>query len=113
MFTPTPKIQAMVFGGPSFFSVKQGIVNDFEITETYPYDTATFSRGVTTARLTSRRSGSTSAPTSATSSRGRSASAAASSGRARRIDVPASGGTGTFEIKAGGFQAGGGLRLRF
>ena len=45
MFTPKPNIQAMVFGGPSFFSVKQGIVNDFEITEAYPYDTATFSRG--------------------------------------------------------------------
>ena len=28
--------------------MKQGIVNDFEITEAYPYDTATFSRGLTT-----------------------------------------------------------------
>jgi hypothetical protein len=28
--------------------VKQGIVTDFEITEAYPYDTATFSRGITT-----------------------------------------------------------------
>jgi hypothetical protein len=29
------------------------------------------------------------------------------------IEAPASGGTGTFDIKAGGLQAGGGLRLRF
>src|SRR5688572_21135258 len=44
-FTPSPKIQGVVFGGPSFFSVKQDIVNDFEITESYPYDTAEFSDG--------------------------------------------------------------------
>src|SRR4029079_15604800 len=27
-FVPTRRVHAVVFGGPSFFSVKQGIVND-------------------------------------------------------------------------------------
>jgi hypothetical protein len=29
------------------------------------------------------------------------------------IEMPGSGGTGTFDVKAGGFQAGGGVRFRF
>ena len=33
-----------VFGGPSFFTVEQSIVSDFEYTESYPFDTATFSQ---------------------------------------------------------------------
>jgi hypothetical protein len=32
---------------------------------------------------------------------------------ATTIDAPASSGTGTFDIKAGGLQVGAGLRLRF
>ena len=111
-FTPTPKIQAVVFGGPSFFSVKQGIVNDFEITETYPYDTATFSQGVTTTVDESKVGFNVGADVGYFFTRqvgvGGSIQWAATT-----IDAPASGGTGTFEIKAGGLQAGGGLRLRF
>jgi hypothetical protein len=36
-------VQVMAFGGPSFFRVKQSVVNAFTWTENYPYDAATFS----------------------------------------------------------------------
>jgi hypothetical protein len=111
-FVPTDRIQAVVFAGPSFFSVKQGIVNDFEITETYPYDTATFSRGITTDVDESKIGFNVGADVGYFFTRqvgvGGSVQWAGTT-----IDAPASGGTGTFEIKAGGLQAGGGLRLRF
>lgn len=111
-FVPTPRIQAVVFAGPSFFSVKQGIVNDFEVTEAYPYDTATFSRGITTDVDESKIGFNVGADVGYFFTRqigvGGSVQWAGTT-----IDAPASSGTGTFELKAGGFQAGGGLRLRF
>ena len=111
-FVPTRRIQAVVFGGPSFFTVKQGIVNDFEITEAYPYDTATFSRGISTTVDESKVGFNVGADVGYFFTRqvgvGGSVQWAATT-----IDAPASAGTGTFEIKAGGFQAGAGLRLRF
>jgi hypothetical protein len=111
-FVPTPSIQAVVFAGPSFFSVKQGIVNDFEVAETYPYDTATFCRGITTDVDESKIGFNVGADVGYFFTRqvgvGGSLQWAGTT-----IDAPASSGTGTFEIKAGGFQAGGGLRLRF
>ena len=111
-FVPTRRVQAVVFGGPSFFSVKQGIVNDFEITEAYPYDTATLSRGISTTVDESKVGFNVGADVGYFFTRqvgvGGSVQWAATT-----IEAPASAGTGTFEIKAGGFQAGGGLRLRF
>ena len=112
MFTPKPSIQAMVFGGPSFFSVKQGIVNDFEFTEAYPYDTATFSRGVTTTVDESKVGFNVGGDVGYFFTRQVGVGGTVQySGTT--VDVPASGGTGTFEIKVGGLQAGAGLRLRF
>jgi hypothetical protein len=111
-FVPTRRIQAVVFGGPSFFTVKQGIVNDFEITEAYPYDTATFGRGVFTTVDESKVGFNVGADVGYFFTRqvgvGGSVQWAGTT-----IDAPASTGTGTFEIKAGGFQVGAGLRLRF
>lgn len=34
-----------VFGGPSFFSMKQDVVDDLTVTETYPYDTVAIAAG--------------------------------------------------------------------
>lgn len=36
------KLQVAVFGGPTFFNVKQTVVTDFTYSQSYPYDTATF-----------------------------------------------------------------------
>jgi hypothetical protein len=111
-FVSTPRIQAMVFGGPSFFKVKQGVVNDFEITETYPYDAAAFSRGITTTADESKVGVNVGADVGYFFTRQVGVGGSVQwSGTT--IDIPASGGTGTFEIKAGGVQAGAGLRLRF
>jgi hypothetical protein len=111
-FVPNRRIQAVVFGGPSFFTVKQDIVNDFEITETYPYDTATFSRGITTKVDESKIGFNVGADVGYFFTRqvgvGGSVQWAAAT-----IDAPASSGTGSFDIKAGGLQVGAGLRLRF
>jgi hypothetical protein len=112
MFTPSPKIQGMVFGGPSFFSVKQDIVNDFEFTEAYPYDTATFNRGLTTTADESKVGFNVVADVGYFFTRQVGVGGTVQwSGTT--IEVSGSGGTGTFELKAGGLQAGGGLRLRF
>jgi hypothetical protein len=112
IFSPSPKIQGVLFGGPSFFSVKQGIVNDFEITETYPYDTATFSRGVSTTVDESKVGFNVGGDVGYFFTRQVGVGGSVQwSGTT--IDVPASGGIGTFELKAGGLQAGAGLRLRF
>lgn len=111
-FVPTRRIHTVVFAGPSFFSVKQDVVSDFEITEMYPYDTATFSRGIATRVDESKIGFNAGADVGYFFTRqvgvGGSVQWAGTT-----IDAPASGGSGTFEIKAGGFQAGGGLRLRF
>ena len=42
------RLQVMVFGGPSFFQITQGVITDFSYTDSYPYDTATFSASTTT-----------------------------------------------------------------
>jgi hypothetical protein len=36
------KMEAVIFGGPSFFTVKQSVVTAVGFSESYPYDTATF-----------------------------------------------------------------------
>ena len=40
------KMLVTIFGGPSFFSIEQDIVSDFEYSESYPFDTATFTRAI-------------------------------------------------------------------
>ena len=44
------KTQIAIFGGPSYFQVRQGLVTDVTTSSVYPYDTATFV-GATTAQL--------------------------------------------------------------
>lgn len=111
-FAPTRSVQVIVFGGPSFFTVKQDVVNDFEITEAYPYDTATFSRGLSTTVDESKIGFNVGGDVGYFFTRqvgvGGSVQWAGTT-----IDAPASGGTGTFEMKAGGLQTGVGVRFRF
>jgi hypothetical protein len=47
------KLQIALFGGPSFYSVKQTVVTDFNFSESYPYDEATLTRLVTEEESTS------------------------------------------------------------
>lgn len=45
---PSETILLVLFGGPSFFSVKKDFVTDVAVNETYPYDTATFASATVT-----------------------------------------------------------------
>ena len=100
-----------VFAGPSFFNVKQGIVQNLQYSQQYPYDTATFS-GVDT-------------DTPSESTIGFNAGADVGYFFARHVGI---GGVirfsrasvdftsidgETLQADAGGVQAGAGLRLRF
>jgi hypothetical protein len=105
------RTQVMVFGGPSFFRVTQGIVTDFTFTEEYPYDTATFANGETRNEKQSKVGANVGVDvgyffTPQIGVGGMVQFAGAT------LDFPSAGG-GTQEVKTGGLQAGGGLRLRF
>ena len=39
----SPRVQATVFGGPTWFQVKPQVIKEIGITETYPYDTVSLS----------------------------------------------------------------------
>ena len=105
------RLSLAVFAGPSFFNVKQGIVQKLQYSQGYPYDTATFS-GVDT-------------DTPSESTIGFNAGADVGYFFARHVGI---GGVirfsrasvdftsidgETFAVDAGGVQAGAGLRLRF
>jgi opacity protein-like surface antigen len=105
------RLSLVVFGGPSFFNVKQGIVQKLQYSQQYPYDTATFS-GVDT-------------DTPSESAIGFNAGADVGYFFARNVGI---GGVirfirasvdftsidgETVPVDAGGVQAGAGLRLRF
>lgn len=105
------RLQAMVFGGPSFFRVKQDIVNDFTYTDSYPFDTATFASGVTSSVRKSALGFNVGADLSYffTPRLGLGSTVQLVGAD---IEMP-SAGSGTIDASAGRFQAGAGLRLRF
>lgn len=43
-------LKILVFGGPTFFLVKQDVVTDLDFTDTYPFDTVTISDAITEER---------------------------------------------------------------
>jgi hypothetical protein len=104
------RIQVAVFGGPSFFQVDQSIVDDFEYTESYPYDAATFSRAVAATQSESRVGVNVGGDVSFFFSRQIGVGVTAQyAGATVEMTVP----SGTADVKAGGGQIGGGIRLRF
>jgi len=104
------RVQVALFGGPSFFTVEQSIVSDFDFTESYPFDTATFSRVVADTQSESKVGFNVGGDVSYFFSRQVGVGMTAQySGATVQMTVP----SGTADIKAGGGQIGGGLRLRF
>jgi len=111
IFPVGTRFQVMVFGGPSFFQVKQSMITDYTYNESYPYDDATF-RAATTTPVTVTKIGFNAGGDVAfffTSQLGVGATVQFSG---TSVDVPGALGS-TSNVKAGGGQAGGGLRLRF
>jgi hypothetical protein len=104
------RIQVTVFGGPSFFQVDQSIVTDFDYSESYPYDTAAFSRAVTEEQSGSKVGVNVGGDLSFFFTRQICVGVTAQyAGASVEMTVP----SGTADVKAGGGQIGGGLRLRF
>ena len=111
IFPVGTRVQAMVFGGPSFFQVRQGVVTDFTYSESYPFDDLQFRSATTTTESVSKI--------------GFNAGADVSYFFARQLGVGGmvqfsgttmdllSAGGDSQEIKVGGLQAGAGLRIRF
>ncbi len=105
------RLQVMVFGGPSFFQITQGVITDFSYTDSYPYDTATFSASTTTnasvSKLGFHVGGDVAFFFTKQVGIGATVQFAGTS-----VVLPAAGGA-TQSVKVGGARAGGGLRLRF
>ena len=107
----TRSTRIAIFAGPSIFKVTQGLVTDVVVDEAYPYDTATLASATTSESNQSRW--------------GYNAGFDATQLFSRYVGVGIVGrysrasftfpivGTEEVEIKAGGFQVGAGVRLRF
>ena len=106
-----PRIQVTLFGGPSFFQVKQGLVTGYTYADNYPYDEATFRSATTTTASESRMGFNAGADAAFFFTRNLGVGGMV---RFAGVSIPLAGSDGTTEtVKAGGTQAGGGLRLRF
>lgn len=104
------KLLVTVFGGPSFFQVDQTTVSDFDYTESYPFDTATFSRAITADQSESKIGVNVGGDVAYFFSPNVGVGGTAQySGATVQMTMP----SGTADVKAGGLQVGGGLRLRF
>lgn len=106
----SPKMLVTIFGGPSFFSVTQDIVNDIEYSESYPFDTASFTRAIAASQSESAVGVNVGGDVAYffTPNVGVGGTAQYSAATVK-MTVP----SGTTDVKAGGLQVGGGLRLRF
>jgi hypothetical protein len=108
---PVRALEVTAMAGPTFFNLQQDFVPSIAVTETYPFDTATFA-SATTKRLTK-------------GAVGFNAGVDVSRPLSRRVSVGAlvrysrasvkfsSGNTLDQTVKAGGLEAGGGIRVRF
>lgn len=101
----------MLFGGPSFFQVTQGVATDFTYLDSYPYDSASFDAAVTTTAKQSKVGFNAGGDVAFFFSRQVGVGFTAQFAGAT-VNLPSVSG-GTTNVKAGGLQAGGGLRLRF
>lgn len=108
---PVQAVDVKVMGGPTFFSVKQDFVSGVAISETYPFDTATFT-SATTKQLSERAVGfNAGVDISRLISSNVGIGALIRYSRADvKFDDPD---IGQQTVKAGGLEVAGGLRLRF
>jgi hypothetical protein len=109
---PGDRLQLIVAGGPSLFKVRQTLVTDVTYSESYPFDTATFSSAVTTDATSDLKVGfHAGVDVTWKFSRHVGIGGVARFSRAQvTLDVA---NNPSIEVDAGGFQAGGGLRFTF
>jgi len=100
-----------LFGGPSFFRVKQGLISDLHYSETYPYDTAQFASADTAMTSKSGVGFNAGADVAFFFTRNAGVGATVQFSRAN-VDAPGLLGA-PVRLAAGGPDVTGGLRLRF
>ena len=105
------RAQVAIFGGPSFFQVKQGLVTDVSASSSYPFDTATFVGAITTDVSRSQVGFNAGVDVTALFSKYVGVGAIVRYSRAS-LDLPVAAGQ-EVTIRAGGLQIGGGVRFRF
>jgi outer membrane protein with beta-barrel domain len=104
-------VDLKLMAGPTFFNVKQDLVSQVNYTESYPFDTASFNGAATTERS---KSG---VGFNAAVDVGRTLTSMIAIGAIIRYSAAsldfADPTTGSATVKAGGFEASGGVRVRF
>jgi outer membrane protein with beta-barrel domain len=111
VFPVGQRVLLTIFGGPSFFTVEQALVSSIHYTESYPYDDAVFDSAVTESVEDSAVGVNLGGDVGYFFSRQVGVGVGGQYTRAN-VELPSTDG-GTVEVKAGGFQIVGGLRLRF
>jgi hypothetical protein len=105
------RLRVSVFAGPSLFTVRQDALTDFTYADSYPYDEASFKSATTSTESASKLGFNAGADVTFFFTRQVGLGFTAQLSKAT---VPIkSAGSGNTDVKAGGVQTGGGLRLRF
>ena len=112
LFAVSDKLEVMLFGGPSFFRVTQGVVTDFDFAESYPYDEASFAGSVTTEVKRSKMGANVGGDVGFFFTRQVGVGFTVQYSGAT-MEIPSAASGTTAEVKVGGLQTGGGLRFRF
>lgn len=103
--------QIVLSGGPSYFKIKQDLVDDIKISQTYPYDTATFDSAVVTNHAASGLGFNAGLDLIYLVTPHMGVGVAAGISRASlELGTPPD---STLSVDAGGLRIGGGLRFRF
>ena len=105
------RLEVMVFGGPSFFQLKQSVVSDIAVSESYPYDAATFQSAMTTQSNASKIGFNAGGDVAVFFTRQLGVGVTAQFAQAT-VGVAGVGGA-KHDVKVGGGNVGGGIRLRF
>ncbi len=104
-------LEVAVFGGPSYFDVKQDLVTEVTFSQTYPFDTAEYAGSSSGRQSESTIGFNVGADVAYYFSSNVGVGWLARFSRAT-LDLPSEDG-GTISVDAGGFQTGAGLRFRF
>jgi opacity protein-like surface antigen len=111
LLNPSGPLRLVFSGGPSFFNVEQDIVTQVKVTETFPYDTATFASADRTKQKKSAVAFNVGADVMWMLSQNVGVGGLVRFSRAS-VDLPVPTNR-TVSVDAGGVQVGGGLRLIF
>jgi hypothetical protein len=111
LLDPEGPLRIVLSGGPSFFNVQQDLVTEVRISQSFPFDTATFSSAETTRLKGSKTAFNVGADVMWMFGRYLGVGGVVRFSRAT-IDLDAPGGR-TISVDAGGPYAGGGVRILF